>query len=70
MENNLIAHIIGQIVLGLILIFPLWKIHSKAGKDPVLSLFIFLPYLGILIVSLILAFSRWPATEPVTNYDR
>ncbi len=61
--------IIGQIILGLVLIFPLWKIHSKAGKNPVLSLFVFLPYLGLLIVSLNLAFSSWPAIESAINSD-
>ncbi len=70
MEIKLITDIIGQFVLGLVLIFPLWKIYSKAGKSPVLSLFIFLPYLGLLIVSLILAFSHWPATESATNPNR
>jgi len=67
MENELITELTSQIVLGLLLIFPLWKIHGKAGKNPALSLFVFLPYLGLLIVSLILAFSRWPATESVSD---
>ena len=67
MENELITDLIGQFVLGLLLVFPLWRIHDKAGKTPALALFVFLPYLGLLIVSLVLAFSRWPATESVSD---
>ena len=67
MENELLTDLMGQIVLGLLLVFPLWKIHGKAGKNPALSLLVLLPYLGLLIVSLVLAFSRWPATESVTD---
>ncbi|RCW94628.1 hypothetical protein [Marinomonas foliarum] len=67
MENELITDLLGQIVLGLLLVVPLWKIHGKAGKNPALALFVFIPYLGLLIVSLVLAFSRWPATEYQNN---
>ena len=63
MENELVIELISQIVIVLLLVVPLWKIHAKAGKNPALSLFVFIPYLGLLIVSLVLAFSRWPATE-------
>jgi len=67
MENEIITDLIGQIVIGILLVVPLWKIHGKAGKNPALSLFVFLPYLGLLIVSLVLAFSRWPATETAAD---
>ncbi len=55
--------IVSSLVFGLILIYPLWKIFTRAGKNPALSLFIFIPLAGWLIVTLILAFSRWPAVE-------
>ena len=61
--SELQEEILYTVILGLILIYPLWRIHSRAGFNPLLSLFIFLPFLGYLIVYLMLAFRRWPATE-------
>ncbi len=69
MESELALGLIYQTIIGAFLLFPLWKIYSKTGKNPVLSLFVFLPYIGFLMVSLILAFSRWPATELVADSD-
>lgn len=48
---------------ALLVIIPLWVIFRRAGLAPALSLIVFLPYLGFVIVVLILAFARWPATE-------
>ncbi len=62
MENTVLLDILAGFVFGLPLIVPLWKIHAKAGMRPALSLLVFLPYLGLLITTMVLAFSRWPAT--------
>ncbi len=61
------AELIYTLVLGVLLIVPGWRIFRRAGLAPSLSLVIFVPYLGLLIVTLILAFRRWPATEGVTT---
>lgn len=45
-----------------VLVFPLWRIFKRAGKHPAFSLLVFMPF-GLLIVTLILSFSRWPAIE-------
>lgn len=58
---TLVTQLIGWAILGLILILPLWKIHARAGLKPALSLLIFVPYLGLLIVIGLLAFRPWPA---------
>jgi hypothetical protein len=63
----LISQILSQIIFAILVVFPLWKIHEKAGKNPALSLFVFIPYLGLFIVALILAFSNWPATETTSD---
>ncbi len=52
------------LVVGVFIIYPLWRIFRRAGLDPVLSLLIFVPFFGVLMVSGLLAFRRWPATEP------
>lgn len=44
-----------------IVIYPLWRIFSRAGLNPALSLLIFLPGLGWFVVAFILGFARWPA---------
>jgi hypothetical protein len=39
---------------------PLWRICSRAGFNPAWSLFVLIPYLGMLIVAGRLAISDWP----------
>jgi len=57
------GELIPTIILGFVLIYPLWRIFSRAGLAPALSLFVFVPFVGGLIVLAVLAFSRWPASE-------
>ena len=52
-------------LLSLVLfLFPLWKIFGKTGLHPALSLLVLVPGFGGLICLLVLAFARWPATDP------
>lgn len=51
------------VVAGILLLVPLWRIHKRAGLHPALSLLVLIPYAGVLISSLVLAISRWPAVE-------
>lgn len=48
-----------SIVLAALLLFPFWKIYSRAGLNPYLSLTLLIPGFGLLIVSIILAVSKW-----------
>ncbi len=50
------------IFFALVIIFPLWKIYEKVGINPFLSLLVFVPFVGISIVLIILAFSKWSST--------
>lgn len=63
MDQELMANVMGQIVFGVLMIIPIWKIYSRVGKQPLLSLLVFIPYIGFLIVGLILAFSYWPKID-------
>ena len=49
--------------LALVLIVPMWRIFDRAGLNPYLSLILFVPFFGLLIVLLMLAFTGWPNTE-------
>lgn len=55
MENIIVE----TIVLAALLLFPFWKIYSRAGLNPYLSLTLLIPGFGLLIVSIILAVSKW-----------
>ena len=61
--NEIAVGLLQTIVLGVLLIVPAWKIHQKAGLTPALSLLLFVPFIGKMIVYLVLAFSKWPNTE-------
>jgi hypothetical protein len=50
------------LVSGAIVIFPLWRITRRTGRDPWLSLlFLGTPPIGTIVFIAILAFGRWPA---------
>ena len=50
-----------HLIPALVVIFPCWKIFRRAGLNPALALFIFVPVVGWWIAGVILAFSKWPA---------
>ena len=51
------------VFLALVLIVPVWRIVRRTGRHPALSLLIFFPGIGIVLVAFILAFGRWPALD-------
>jgi hypothetical protein len=56
--------LIQLLVIALVLVVPLWRVFQRAGLNPALSLFAIIPGLGGLVALALLAFLRWPATEP------
>jgi len=50
------------IVIAFLIVLPLWKICSKAGFSPWLSLLIFIPLINILLFYY-LAFTEWPVNR-------
>lgn len=50
------------IIMLLIVIFPFWKIFSKAGYPGWLSLLMLVPFLNFVIL-FFLAFSEWPSNN-------
>lgn len=53
--------ILGTLIGGLILVYPLWRIFGRVGLSPYFSLLIFVPLIGGLAVLAVLAFADWPA---------
>ena len=52
-------HVIGSFAFAVIVVIPLWRIFERAGLAPALALLVLIPYVGIVLVALILAFSQW-----------
>lgn len=54
------GQLVWQLIVGVILVYPLWRAFSRAGLNPALSLFVFIPLIGWLIVLYVGAFAHWP----------
>ncbi|MCU7813170.1 MAG: hypothetical protein KZQ77_18350 [Candidatus Thiodiazotropha sp. (ex Notomyrtea botanica)] len=67
METSLTTDLIQGLIAAFVLIIPFWKIHEKAGFHPALSLIIFIPWLGLVVSPLILAFAPWPYLKNSKN---
>jgi hypothetical protein len=54
------AFLLWFIIMGVIIIFPFWKIFEKAGFSGALSILMIIPIVNIVMI-FYLAFSEWPA---------
>lgn len=58
------------VFFGLAVLFAItygfWRIFKRAGFNPLMSLIIFIPTVGVVLVLCILAFARWPAEKDNT----
>ncbi|MDA3868833.1 MAG: hypothetical protein PF589_02565 [Gammaproteobacteria bacterium] len=50
---------ISVLFLAAFLLPPFWKIFTRAGLNPYLSLTVLIPFFGFIIAGLILAVSDW-----------
>ena len=50
-------------LIGVLLVFPLWKICRRAGLHPAWSLLAVFSTLGLLIITAVLALVEWPASK-------
>ena len=57
------AEILTTLLYGLLIVWPVWRIHLRAGLNPLFALLLFVPFIGWFAVLAILGLSRWPATE-------
>jgi len=47
------------LIAAVLLLFPLWRIYTRAGLNPYLSLTLLIPVFGFIIACIILAVSKW-----------
>jgi hypothetical protein len=61
---------IGHLLVAFLLIIPTWRIFVRAGFSGALSLLHLVPFVGLLVIMAILAFSDWPAGEASVAQSR
>lgn len=54
--------ILQLLILAILLLYPAWRIYQRAGLNPLLSLTILIPYIGLLVCGIILAVNDWQIT--------
>ena len=54
------AELVMVVVVVLIVVLPFWKIFSKAGFPPALSLLMLVPLINVLML-FYLGFAEWPS---------
>ncbi len=57
------ALLLSTLITALLFLYPLWRIFARAGLNPLLSLLVLVPYLGPIVVTIVLAFAHWPNTD-------
>ncbi len=50
----------GVLLFNVAAVWPLWRIFRRVGLTPALSLLVFVPVIGLLVVVTVLALARWP----------
>ena len=62
MDQAIAEELVKLIVAAIIFVPPLWKVFGKAGFSPWGSLLVLIPPfgVGVLVVSLVLGFRKWP----------
>lgn len=48
-----------HLLLSLLMAFPVYLIFKRVGMNPMLTLFVFIPLFGLLVVGLIVSYRDW-----------
>jgi uncharacterized membrane protein YhaH (DUF805 family) len=62
-----IVQLLPTIVLAVLLVIPTVRVLARTGKSRWWALFALFPFLGIIVLMWILAYSRWPAERNVAD---
>lgn len=54
-----------QLISGLLMLVPAWRIFRRAGQSPFMSLLVLVPWAGLLLAASALAFRPWPNAHPL-----
>jgi uncharacterized membrane protein YhaH (DUF805 family) len=52
-----------ELIIAILLIVPVWRIFSRAGFSGSWSLLLFVPFIGLMLIMLLLAFRAWPKLQ-------
>lgn len=47
------------VILAILFLYPVYRICQRAGVNPLFSLTIFVPFVGILATGVVLSLSKW-----------
>lgn len=54
-------HMFGwNVIFGLLVVYPVWRVYERAGLNPLFALLVFFPGIGWMLALLPLAFQDWP----------
>ena len=48
------------VLIGPLIVYPLWRVFARTGLPPALALLVLIPIAGPLFAACVLAFARWP----------
>jgi len=54
----------GALLFSLLSLWPCWRILRRAGWQPLWSLLVLVPVVGLLLVLVVLAHAHWPVLPP------
>jgi hypothetical protein len=54
---------LGNLIVTILIVVPLWRICRRAGFHPALSLIAIIPLLRFIIVASVLGFATWPTLK-------
>lgn len=57
------------VIFGIICFYPTYQVFKRAGLNPKFSVFVLIPFMGLLIVTAILAHSPWTTVPPLKKKD-
>ncbi|MCP4747436.1 MAG: hypothetical protein GY874_15035 [Desulfobacteraceae bacterium] len=55
-----LAEFLHIVIVSILVLIPTWRIVSRTGYNPFLSILVLIPLVGPLIVLFVLAFGDWP----------
>jgi hypothetical protein len=61
--EGLQEYLLFTVVLGV----PYFRILRRAGLSPYYAALVVVPFLGYLAIEVVLAFARWPRTQPTVE---
>lgn len=63
----MVPELLQVVIVGLMLLIPVFFIYRQAGLNPLWSLLVFVPGFGLLLIMLDLAFRPWPKARKLEH---